>query len=314
MNAVASSPTASPLLDASVSMLRARPLRSWPASAREKLQARMVALHQDWATEWLPAHDGGVNESKMAIGDAMTPPSNEDEVRWSFAPAARRASSPSAASEAPDAQPVAFIASALFGDDNGLPRSVGASLPRIVDGIALAAWNDWLQRLGNAFGGFVLTHQNAPMSLGAEASSHAWSGALQAQWPWCGGTWTLVLPYDAITALVGPLEATAPISHDAPAPKEALDRALAGEHMTLRVLLDGAELSLGQLQDLQINDVVPLAHRLDAPAQVVGLDGSTVCHGWLGRSENHMAIELASPALPITGLMPGNSSSKERKS
>ena len=274
----------------------------------------MVALHQDWAAEWLPAHDGDVNESKVVIGDPMTPPSDEDEVRWSFVPAARRVASPSAASGAPDIQPVAFIATALFGDDNGLPRLVGASPPRIVDRIALAAWNDWLRRLGKALGGFTLTHQSAPVSLRAEASPHAWSGALQAQWPWCGGTWTLVLPYDAITALVGPLESTAPISHDAPVPKEALDRVLAGEHMTLRVLLDGAELSLGQLQGLQINDVVPLAHRLDAPAQVVGPDGSTVCDGWLGRSEGRMAIELASPALPITGLGPGTSSSKERES
>lgn len=314
MTVIAPSPTASPLLDASVSMLRARPLRSWPAPAREKLQARMVELHQDWTAEWLPAHDGGVSESKMVIGDAVTTSSDEDEVRWSFTHAPRRASSPSTASGAPHAEPVAFVTSALFGGDNGLPRPAGASIPRIADGIALAAWNDWLQRLGKALGGLALTHQNAPVSPGAEAGSHNWSGALQVHWPWCGGIWTLVLPHDAVTALVGPLATTVPTSHDAPAPKEALDRVLAGEHVTLRVLLDGAELNLGQLQGLQINDVVPLAHRLDAPAQVVGLDGSTVCDGWLGRSEDRMAIELASPALPITGLVPGTSSSKERKS
>ncbi|MNY57134.1 Surface presentation of antigens (SPOA) [compost metagenome] len=64
------------------------------------------------------------------------------------------------------------------------------------------------------------------------------------------------------------------------------------------MLLDGAELNLGQLQGLRIDDVVPLAHRLDTPARVVGPDGAPVCEGWLGQSNGRIAIELARPDVP----------------
>ena len=32
----------------------------------------MTTLQQDWASEWLPLHDAGVNESKVMVADAMT--------------------------------------------------------------------------------------------------------------------------------------------------------------------------------------------------------------------------------------------------
>jgi len=270
---------AQPLLDAAASALRARPLRSWPSAARESLRGYLLALHRTWATEWLPGLEGTMHAPEIALSEAGD--GAQDQVLWSFAPPQHEASVQGGIRAA--------IGAAMFGTGNAAASSVGTVHPRMADQIALEAWNDWLHRLGQALDGFNLEQQHAP------PMSHVWSGGLQASWSWCGGIWTLVLPYDAVATITGP-SAVAPTAPQVSLkPIEALDAALGNGHITLRVLLEGTELNLGQLQDLRIGDVVPLAHRLDSPAQVIVRDGAPVCEGWLGQRNNCIAIELAHP-------------------
>lgn len=311
MNAtLAVDPTASALLDPAASALQARPLRSWPASQKEHVRWRMAALHQDWAAEWLPPRDAGAREPEVQVIEAAG--DSDTAASWAFASASRRASGTSASQD----PALLAICAAMFGADTG-PASAG----RIADRIALAAWNDWLHRLDTALNGFALAPRSATASASAETPSHAWSGALQLRWPWCGGLWTLDLPYEAVATLLGSAQASAaePAEKPAASPKERLDRALSDQPVTLRVLLEGAELNLGQLQGLRLDDIVPLAHRLDTPAIVVGTDGQQVCDGWLGQSEGRVAIELARLAASSSTASPAGASprtppSKEGKS
>ncbi|MFS2051326.1 FliM/FliN family flagellar motor C-terminal domain-containing protein [Variovorax sp. Varisp41] len=301
---------ASPLLDLAASALEARPLRSWSASQKEHLRWRIAALHQDWATEWLPLRDTSAREPEVQVIEAAG--ESNAAASWTFAPASRRASGISA----PHDPALLAIGTVMFGADAG-PASAGC----IADRIALAAWNDWVHRLDTALNGFALAPRSPSATLSAETPSHAWSGALRVRWSWCAGLWTLDLPYEAVAALLGSAQASPsePAEKPAASPKERLDRALSDQPVTLRVLLEGAELNLGQLQGLRLGDVVPLAHRLDTPAIVVGTDGQQVCDGWLGQSEGRVAIELtrlaaSSSTVSPAGASPRTPPSKEGKS
>jgi len=313
--ALAADPTASALLDPAASVLKARPLRSWPASQKEHVRWRMVALHQDWAAEWLPLRDAGAREPEVQVIEATG--ESDATASWAFAPALRRASG----AGAPHDAALLAVGATMFGADTGPAAAGGPPAGRIADRIALAAWNDWLHRIDTALNGFALAPRSVAASAVAETPSHAWSGALRLRWPWCGGLWTLDLPYEAVAALLGSAQASPsePAEKPAASPKERLDRALSDQPVTLRVLLEGAELNLGQLQGLRLDDIVPLAHRLDTPAIVVGTDGQQVCDGWLGQSEGRVAIELARLAASSSTASPAGASprtppSKEGKS
>jgi hypothetical protein len=75
-------------------------------------------------------------------------------------------------------------------------------------------------------------------------------------------------------------------------------RAVGHEPLAFKVELTGAEVSLGDLQSLQVGDVLTLSHRLDMPLLVrpagASADGGTppVCLAYLGAQRGHRAIEL----------------------
>ena len=141
-------------------------------------------------------------------------------------------------------------------------------------------------------------------TLGHVDRAGPWSGALWLQWPWCHGVWRLRLPYRAVVALLGeeaPGPATRPTVRDAAL--LPLGQALGEQRLAVRVELQPVDLSLGQLQDLRLGDVVALDHALDQPLRVVTADGVPVCGAWLGQREGRIAVELdgrpaARPSVP----------------
>ena len=223
----------------------------------------------------------------------------DDAVCWSFAEVSRRTAvlavdAPSRNSRDSASSALQALGERMFAFD--LTSSSSApTAPMIAPALVRAAWADWLQRLNALWPGFALEPQQPKGAPGMHVPAGPWSGALYACWTWCGGIWCLGLPHAVVLALLGS-EAALPSASIPPArmlPKERLDRALSAEPVALRVVLDGAELNLGQLQELRLDDVVPLSHLLDAPALVTAADGTPVCHGWLGQSEGRMAVELA---------------------
>ncbi|WP_418124750.1 FliM/FliN family flagellar motor C-terminal domain-containing protein [Variovorax sp. 160MFSha2.1] len=318
--------SSSPLLDATESALRARPLRSWSSKQKDVVRDRFAALHRDWSAEWMPVREAVSTASDVEViepdGTVVFP--SDDSACWAFAASSRRAAGTALSSESLDSSFAALqaIASRMFFFDLASAVTAPAS-PVIAPAIVRAAWADWLQRVGTLLAGFGLTPQRYKDTPGARMASSPWSGALLVRWTWCGGVWSLGLPFEAIAALLGPEQAAtrtpSPVSASQE-PKERLDRALAGQQISLRVLLEGAELNLGQLQELRLDDVVPLEHLLDSPALVVGSDGTPVCSGWLGQSEGRIAVELAAmaglpaPAAGAAGAAPNANTLKGRKS
>jgi len=115
----------------------------------------------------------------------------------------------------------------------------------------------------------------------------------------------LALPHEVVAAWgsADPAPAASPAL-----PTTGLDEALARERITLRTVLSGTELNLGQLQSLSIGDVIPLEHRLDAPLKVVSAEGAELCEGWLGQRQGRIAVEMTRSA----GGPPHNPFSKEK--
>ncbi|SFQ11175.1 FliM/FliN family flagellar motor switch protein [Variovorax sp. 770b2] len=313
MNALSARGAASSaLLDPAESVLKARPLRSWEAAQKEAVRVLFAGLHRDWSAEWVPVRE---TVSMLADVEVVEPEgtlvlAGDEVASWSFAEAPRRAgaslpdSLPRSARDASQAA-LQALADRMFAFD--LATSATAPVaPAVAPAVVRAAWADWLQRLGKLLGGFALQMQPPKGAPGTSVPSDPWSGVLCVRWNWCGGVWSLGLPHAVVTALLGS-QATKKAVPAAPAqrlPKARLDQALAGERVALRVMLDGVELNLGQLQELRLDDVIPLQHLLDAPALVIGTDGTPVCRGWLGQSDGRIAIELAVQATPNPNTHP----------
>lgn len=314
------------LLDAAGSMQRARALRSWSSARRAELASRFAALIGAWSGEWLPAPADLVASARVDVlePDGAWRLGAGERACWAFEAPRRTGGSRGAlvglegasATHTDAALPaMRAVAERMFAVDGnpalalGIASSPGARGATAADGSGMAAaltraaWADWLQRLGVFLGDLPLQAGADVDQAGAAPVARPWSGALHIRASWCGGEWTLALPWDAVAAVLGE-EAPASRGRDSTPQagdqsKVRLDLALADRRVALRVMLEGVQLNLGQIQGLRVGDVIPLAHRLDAAAQVVSADGQRVCDGWLGQSEGRLAIELA--ALPPSG-------------
>jgi len=306
----------SPLLGPTESAYRARALRSWQGVQKEAVRARFSAMHREWCAAWIPERHASPEreEVRLVESDGIEVLASQDIACWSFA--AKHAVFPprTDSSHLDGAQGSAFseaaraamcgIARQMFEFD---PQAVNRAQesPLIATSVVRAAWIDWLERIGALLEGCRVEPQQARRTSGTSERADHWSGVLRLRWPWCGGIWTLTLPPDAVAAALvgsGAEPKAAPIPLIATAPRQSLGQALDGQLVGLRVLLAGTELNLGQLQDLRLDDVVPLAHALDAPAQLVGTTGSPVCEGWLGQRDGRIAIELVAPQVASAPL------------
>lgn len=117
-----------------------------------------------------------------------------------------------------------------------------------------------------------------------------WSGAVCLELP-CGDAYVNVLVNaPAVGALLAPAVASA--ARRGATSMEPLLQAMSDRSMTLKVELRAFELGLGDLQDLQLGDIVPLQHALDRPLRVCLADGTPICDGYLGQRDGCKAIEL----------------------
>jgi hypothetical protein len=314
----------SALLDPVESALEARPLRSWRDAQKESVRQRFAALHRAWCAEWTPARNASLDEPEVHAGepDGVPALASEDSVRWSFAASPRRGSLLNQNASLRDGREsshaaIRAVADRMFAADATMTSASAQEPSKVATAVARAAWEDWLRRIDGLIPGTELKPQEAEGALATDLRPDPWSGALCVRWPWCGGVWTLVLSHEAVSNLLGTEAVPTAVPGAGPqrAPKERLDRVLTGQTVPLRIMLEGVELNLGQLQELRLDDVVPLEHALDAPAQVIGADGTPVCDGWLGQIDGRIAIELALPHIrrPVAAPAANTYSSKERK-
>ena len=175
------------------------------------------------------------------------------------------------------------LASALFGGS--------VQLTPMVAEIGQACWDDAVRRLRSLL---LAQEGDAPADPSGWTLS-SWSGAVIVGLPW--GARLLLGPALVRRVLAAlPAEPRPAVSPPSRPPLSALDRALADTPVQLQVQLDGCDLDVGTLQDLQIGDVLRLRHGIDAPAAVACTDGVPLFHGFLARSRGRKAVELAPAA------------------
>ncbi len=265
-----------PATTAFVEASRARPLRAWSQAQQDEVRDLLHQLLRGWQAAWSLADAPG-DALPLTVQVATRPPADEQAVQW------RLDGRPNA-----DLTQTALRAlqSDLFGDTAHLTTVSGAQ-PVIAPEITQMAWNDWQQRIESALG--------APLSAWPTDSAPAqaadsWSGALSVQFSWCGARCELMIPGPAVQKLVRP---AAPRPVAAPQALTPLTHALHKQRLNVQARLCDVTLTLGELEHLSPGDVLLLAHRLDAPLQVLGPDEEALCTAWLGQQSGRIALELS---------------------
>ncbi|MET3513398.1 hypothetical protein ABIC63_001165 [Pseudacidovorax sp. 1753] len=308
----------SALMDAAEASRRAQPLRYWSQAQRSALATQFSQLLETWRSDWFRADGRADDPPQVAVleADGTWSRAREGTVYWSIeAPAGSEgafvepAREDRNASDASEGLAIAvrivaaqmfFMASPSASSTKGLAGAFNLPSDGLAIALAGSAVADWMTRLRGMFKVEALEHRDALVGALSEARAHAWSGALRIRADWCGYGWVVDVPYDVVRTLLSvPSSMPKPRTSDLPATRTAksrLDAVLADRQVELRVMLDGVQLNLGQLQGLSVGDVVPLDHSLDVPAHVVDLDGTAVCEAWLGQSAGRMAVELVPSA------------------
>lgn len=309
--------TASALLSVDESVRRAKLLRAWSIAQHQAIEQVLGKVLNDWQAAW-DARSDRSSSGQVRVQPVEVSP-HDKSMRWMLTSSAASTSSSRplprwgySESQLADTKPADFPTTSVFTDPETKAlhalqvamfgeavRPVTASIdgPLMALEIAQSAWEDWWQRLG------VVLDLSSLTSGGTRDAAPApgfWSGALEVQISWWGARIRLLLDGSSIQQILNDhapeslkphLQAT---SGRAPASvKVGVVQALSGNTVELRAELNAVELSLGQIQALILGDVIPIPHRLDAPAKILDRDGRILCVGWLGKQQTQMAVELA---------------------
>jgi len=277
----------------------ARTLYAWQESQLDALRKRLHAMHLDWSAAWIGLADPICGAEDMFIEPVVATERTRDapgEVGWYFASGDRTDAG------GPNARPFDRLVEDL---DQFAKRSLArwmfdikgkGAISDIARTAADSAWTDWLGRLARLFGTPLRAAPDETVGHGGMTGAHDWSGTLQIRWPWGGGQFQLVLPGEVIQALLqGAPASTRSTTTASLSDQVSLREALRDETIILQVQLDGVSLSLGQLQQLQLDDIIVLDHPLDAPVRILSTDATLVCEGWLGQQDGRVAVELSRP-------------------
>lgn len=274
----------STLLSLDESAQRAQPLRCWSAAQQDAVKSRFVALLCAWEEEWLPSKGipdlQDVKVGTVQVGRA----DSESSASWFYEDA--QAQVPQRTTSAA----LAALTRRLF-DFDPLALVAMRNMPQITLAVAQAALDDWLERVRQALGATLLVERNGQERRQTSAAG-AWSGSLDISLPWCDGVWLLSMPYPAVAMVLGSERAPPRAARPASSKPVPLERALERRRLQVRVVLDDTQLSLGQLRELRVGDVITLGHRLDAPAALVAENGTRICDAWLGQLSGQVAVEL----------------------
>lgn len=158
----------------------------------------------------------------------------------------------------------------------------------LIEEVSGACWSDALLRMRSS----LALPGMGPYAAPAVSTLSAWSGAVVVSLPFRA---RLLLAADAVRKLVAEARgAPAPARPGASRPLLGIPEAIGERALRIEVHLEGCDIEIGALQDLQLGDVLRLRQALDKPASVSVADGVPVFSGFLVRSRGRKAIELAS--------------------
>ena len=246
----------------------ATPLLAWRREQLVRVAARIDEVLATWSSDW------GIPPALCAAVDC-SPVEDAGTFAWHGLGGADAAAawihSPN------DAR--AQLARALFRE---VPQ-----VTALVEEIAQACWSDALSRLRSLLALPDMGRFTGP----ALSTLSTWSGAIEVSLPFDA---RLLLAGDVVRKLVA-AAVSAPAAGRAMASGSlhGIPEAIGDRELRIEVRLEGCDIEIGALQDLQLGDVLRLRQGLDKPATVSVADGAAVFSGFLVRSRGRKAIELA---------------------
>lgn len=241
------------------------------------LAGRIDAVLASWASDW------GIPPA-LRTAVAFGPVEAAGEVPWQVLGGAGTGAAWTHSADDTRTQ----LARALF---RGLPH-----VTALIGEIAQDCWSDALSRLRTSL---ALTDTGACAGPAASTFS-AWSGSVALRLPFGAH---LLLAADVVRPIAA-AEATAPATARvlASRPLLGIPEAIGNRELRVEVQLEGCDIEMGVLQDLQLGDVLRLRQQLDKPASVSVADGAAVFSGFLVRSRGRKAIELACATSSTKGI------------
>ncbi|MFZ6747090.1 FliM/FliN family flagellar motor switch protein [Undibacterium sp. JH2W] len=262
-------------------------MRWWSAQHLDLISGRFDALNAAWDKDWLASGESKATRTLLASeGSAGIKESASWRVFY-------QSDTPFFWLQLPTKH-LDHVQETLFtnaGSTTGGSRSKG----NVGKSVASSAWEDYLLKLTE-----LLVPANTDMKIDAPAQYlyKAWSGAVQVPLQWCGMTLMLLLSQACVEQLLGKdlLNAEAEkrsMSHKPPRSRLApLMQAVQHKKVRIRVELSPCEIEIGNLQQMQVGDVIPLPHGLEQALQVKFANGGILCEAYLGVQGQKKAIEL----------------------
>lgn len=168
------------------------------------------------------------------------------------------------------------------------------NLSDLVPDIARKAWEDFCHRL------YLLLDSRLPWSKEGLLASpptarlQPWSGSVVITLPWMNGhvlQWLVEGPLMDRVTRASKAHGEPPSAPELP-PLRPLWDAIAGLPCLVRVELHAPQISLGDIRGIQAGDVLDVPHALDEPFLAISEHGVPIAQAYLGRSQDHKAIEL----------------------
>ncbi len=266
-------------------------LRWWGAGQLDLICKKIDVLNGGWSKDWLAN-----GESHSAIAKLASESPNKQEILADW----RQVSGVGAQTfwmQIPSRH-LEHLQHAMFtasGSASISPNSKGVVGKSVAD----QAWEDYLGRLTD-----LLSSARVDISAGVPPQNlfKTWSGAVQLEIQWCGVKLVLVLSQACVEQLLGPdvlaeSENKRRLSRTAPTSKLlSIAQAVQHKKVRIRVELSSCDIELGNLQQIQVGDVIPLPHGLEQALQVKFASGDALCLAFLGTRATKKAIEVLAPS------------------
>ncbi|MFZ6721388.1 FliM/FliN family flagellar motor switch protein [Undibacterium sp. Ji49W] len=278
------------LFDAS----KAQKLRWWAATELDLIATKFIAINSAWSEKWLIQEQEKSNVSAYLAQNADTSSDKSGAWRKVCASKGRIFWIKIPPRHLESLQEKMFCVNDTHSSSSKLKGKIGKNL-------ALSAWEEYWSKLTDLFPVLDISEMS---EIYPEASLFKpWSGAVQLEFNLYGVKFTLVLNQALVEDLLG--IDSQHVSDTKKTGKSlfagrlySIPEAIAHKKVHVKVELSGCELEIGNLQQMQLGDVIPLAHGLDEPLHVKFANDDELCLAFLGTKSQKKAIEVVAIGYP----------------
>jgi flagellar motor switch/type III secretory pathway protein FliN len=260
----------------------AQPLAWWPPARLDQVARSVQAAWSDWMADWIST-PAPVCDALVCTLAHHSP--GLAAVQW--APLGSRGRA--AAWIQAHSRPVDKIQRAIFEPDDQ-PLAPAVPEASIALAVATSAW----EALADTLRECLYLDCNGGQASPAPGVFKPWSGCVLVSPPHGSALdHSLLLNAECARGVLGlPDVSPAEFAQPQRGGMTKLEEALAEHKLRIQAELAGCELDLGELENLRVGDIVPLAHPLDEPLLVSAAAEGPFCAAFLGRAAGSKAIEL----------------------